>query len=63
LGNITWPETPPAALGDVTWSKPQPYVHIHIALSGGPGKSEEVLVGHLSGGQVQGISTDIYEFV
>ncbi len=63
LGNITWPEKPPTALGDVTWSEPQPYIHIHMALSGGPGKTEEVLVGHLSGGQVQGILTDIYEFV
>ena len=63
LGNITWPEKPPASMGDVTWSEPQPYVHIHMALSGGPGKTDKVLVGHLSGGQVQGILTDIYEFV
>jgi len=63
LGNITWPEKRPAALGDVTWSEPQPYVHIHMALSGGPGKTEEVLVGHLSTGQVQGMFADIYEFV
>ena len=52
-----------AALGDVTWSEPQPYVHIHMALSGGPGKTEEILVGHLSAGQVQGMFADIYEFV
>ena len=63
IGNITWPEKPPAALGNATWSEPQPYVHIHMALSGGPGKTEEVLVGHLSGGQVQGILADVYEFV
>lgn len=63
LGNISWPEKPPAAMGEVTWSEPQPYVHIHIALSGGPGKTEEVLVGHLSGGQVQRPFAEIYEFV
>jgi len=45
------------------WSEPQPYIHIHIALSGGPGKTEEVLVGHLSGGQVQRSFAEIYEFV
>ena len=63
IGNITWPEKAPAALGDVTWSEPQPYVHIHVALSGGPGKTDKVLVGHLSAGQVQGMFADVYEFV
>lgn len=63
IGSITWPEKAPAALQNAPWSEPQPYVHIHMALSGGPGKTEEVLVGHLSGGQVQGILADVYEFV
>ncbi|MFQ5896294.1 MAG: PCC domain-containing protein, partial [Nitrospinota bacterium] len=63
LGNISWPENPPAALGEVTWTEPQPYVHLHMALSGGPGKTEEVLVGHLSGGRVKGMFADIYELV
>ena len=63
VGNISWPEKPPAALGNVTWNEPQPYVHIHIALSGGPRKTEEVLVGHLSGAQAQRSFVDIYEFI
>jgi hypothetical protein len=28
--------------------------HIHMALSGGPGRNEEVLVGHLSRGILKG---------
>ena len=63
LGNITWPDNPPPALGDVTWDEPQPYVHLHMAISGGPGKTEDVLVGHLSGGDVKGMFLDIYELV
>lgn len=63
VGNISWPEKPPLALGDVTWDEPQPYVHIHMAISGGPGKTEDVLVGHLSGGDVKGMFMDIYELV
>ncbi|MAE05680.1 MAG: hypothetical protein CMH76_05030 [Nitrospinae bacterium] len=63
LGNITWPDNPPPALGDVTWDEPQPYVHLHMAISGGPGKTEDVFVGHLSGGDVKGMFLDIYELV
>jgi predicted DNA-binding protein with PD1-like motif len=63
VGDITFLEKPPPALGDVTWSEPQPYIHIHIALSGGVGKTEEVLVGHLSGGGLAGAFAEIYEFV
>jgi len=63
-GNITWPDEPPPALGDVTWTEPEPYVHIHMALSGGPGKNGEVLVGHLSGGTLKGpMMVQIYEHV
>lgn len=64
-GNISWPETPPAALGEgVEWDEPQPYVHIHMALSGGPGRNEDVLVGHLSNGKLKGgMTTQIYELV
>ncbi|MBI2132359.1 MAG: DNA-binding protein [Candidatus Tectomicrobia bacterium] len=65
LGNISWPDKPPAALGEgVEWSGPQPYVHIHMALSGGPGKNEEVLVGHLSGGILKGgMVVQIFEHI
>jgi predicted DNA-binding protein with PD1-like motif len=63
LGNISWPEKPPSAMGDITWTEPQPYIHLHMALSGGPGKTEEVLVGHLSNGRVKGMFADIYELV
>lgn len=62
LGNITWPEEPPAALGDVRWEAPQPYVHVHMAISGGPGEPEKVLAGHLSDGVVKGgMIVEIYE--
>ncbi len=63
LGNISWPEKPPAALGEVAWTEPQPYIHIHMALSGGPGKNEEVLVGHLSNGKLKGMVLQIYEHI
>lgn len=65
LGSITWPESPPAALGaGVTWSEPQPYVHIHMAVSGGPGKTEAVLTGHLSDGIAKGgMLVTIYELI
>lgn len=64
LGNISWPETPPPALGDVEWNEPEPYVHIHMALSGGPGKNDDVLVGHLSDGILKGgMVLQIYELV
>jgi predicted DNA-binding protein with PD1-like motif len=55
LGNISWPDMPPAALGEgVKWTEPQPYIHIHVAVSGAPGKTEEVLTGHLSDGVAKG---------
>ncbi len=63
IGNISWPDKPPPAMGDVTWDEPQPYVHLHLALSGPPGSNEEILVGHLSGGEVKGMFMDIYELV
>lgn len=64
VGTISWPDSPPAALGDVEWTEPQPYVHIHMALSGGPGCNEDVLVGHLSGGILKGgMNLDIYEHI
>ena len=65
LGNISWPDRPPAALGEgVEWKESEPYVHIHMALSGGPGKNEDVLVGHLSGGILKGgMVVQIYELV
>ena len=65
LGNISWPEQAPPALGEVEkWDEPQPYVHIHMALSGGPGKNEDVLVGHLSDGALKGAMVlHIYEFL
>jgi predicted DNA-binding protein with PD1-like motif len=64
LGNISWPDEPPPALGDVTWDEPEPYVHIHMALSGGPGKNGDVLVGHLSEGTLKGaMKVQIYELL
>jgi len=55
LGNVSWLDAPPAALGEgITWTEPQPYVHIHIAVSGAPGRTQEVLVGHLSDGVAKG---------
>ncbi len=64
LGNISWPDKAPAALGGAEWTEPQPYVHIHMALSGGPGANGEVLVGHLSDGKLKGAMVlQIYEFL
>ena len=64
-GTISWPDKPPLALGEGTvWNEPQPYVHIHMALSGGPGKNNDVLVGHLSRGILKGgMVTQVYEFI
>lgn len=63
LGNISWPDSPPPALGDVAWDRPRPFVHVHMALSGGAGKNEEVLVGHLNAAGVQKAFVEIYEFL
>jgi len=65
LGSISWPDKAPAALGDdVTWTEPQPYVHIHMAVSGGPGRTEEVLTGHLSDGVAKGgMLVTVYELI
>jgi len=63
VGNISWPERPPAVMGDVTWKEPEPYVHIHLAVSGGPYRAQEVNVGHLSGGKVKGLFAEVIEFV
>ncbi len=66
-GNISWLDKPPAALGlpeGTVWTEPQPYIHIHMALGGGPGENEDVRVGHLSkGGLKGGMATQIYELV
>ena len=52
------------ALGDVEWTGPEPYIHIHMALSGGPGANEGVLVGHLGDGKLKGaMILQIYEHV
>ena len=63
VGNISWQEKPPAVMDDVTWQEPQPYVHMHIAISGGPFNPQEVNVGHLSGGKVKGLFAEVIEFV
>ncbi len=63
VGNISWPERPTAVMGDVTWKEPEPYVHIHLAISGGPYRAQEVNVGHLSGGKVKGLFAEVIEFV
>ena len=65
LGTISWPAEPPAALGEKTvWEEPQPYVHIHVAVSGSPGRTEDTLVGHLSEGVAKGgMLVTLYELV
>lgn len=63
VGNISWPERPPAVMGDVQWKEPEPYVHIHLAISGGPYRAQEVNVGHLSAGTVKGLFAEVIEFV
>lgn len=65
LGNISWPEKPPATPANfgTSWSEPQPYVHLHMALTGGPGKNGEVLVGHLSDCLAIGLTVQIYELL
>ena len=63
VGNISWPERPPQVMGDVEWKEPEPYVHIHLAISGGPYRAQEVNVGHLSGGKVKGLFAEVIEFV
>lgn len=64
-GVITWPEAPPETLlPRHQWSgRPEPYVHLHMALSGGPGKLEEVYAGHLCDGRIKGMMLDIFEFL
>jgi hypothetical protein len=34
-----------------------------MAVSGAPGKTDEILAGHLSGGITRGLSVDIYELI
>jgi predicted DNA-binding protein with PD1-like motif len=63
IGNISWPEKPPATIDDATWSEPEPYVHLHLALSGPPSKPQEVLVGHLKDGLVKGVFAEISEYI
>lgn len=63
VGNVSWPRKPPAVLEDEAWDEPQPYVHLHLALSGGPYQPGEVLVGHLSGGIVKGAFAEVHEFI
>ena len=63
VGNISMLDQPPPSLGDVKWTEPQPYVHIHITVSGEPGKCEEVLIGHLSGGGMAQAFAEIYESI
>jgi len=63
VGNISWPERPPEVMGNVEWKEPEPYVHIHLAISGGPYRAQEVNVGHLSGGKVKGLFAEVIEFV
>jgi predicted DNA-binding protein with PD1-like motif len=48
----------------VVWAEPQPYVHIHMVVSGGPGRTEEVLTGHLSDGIAKGgMLVAVYELI
>ena len=65
LGTISCPAQPPAPPANfgVTWDEPQPYIHLHMALSGGPAQNGEVLVGHLSDCLAMGMTVQIYELV
>jgi predicted DNA-binding protein with PD1-like motif len=64
LGNISWPDKPPKTVGeDPSWNEPRPFFHLHLAMSGAVGKTEEVLVGHLSDGTVSGMFVEIYELL
>lgn len=65
VGNLTWPASPPQALGaGVRWEEPQPYVHLHLALGPAVGeRQDEVLVGHLSRGQAKGLFAEVYELL
>lgn len=63
VGRITWPEKPPEVMGNVKWTQPEPYVHIHMAVSGGPYRPQEVNVGHLSDATVKGLFAEVIEFL
>ena len=65
VGSLTWPDSPPQALGeDVRWESPQPYVHLHLALGPAAGEGQgEVLVGHLSKGVAKGLFADVFELL
>lgn len=62
-GYIAWPATPPETLlGKHRWTgAPEPYVHLHMSLSGGPGKLDDVYAGHLCDGRIKGMTVDILE--
>jgi predicted DNA-binding protein with PD1-like motif len=42
IGNISWPEQAPSGMDAAAWREPQPYVHIHLAISGGPYNAEVI---------------------
>jgi predicted DNA-binding protein with PD1-like motif len=63
VGNISWPAQAPSGMDAAAWTEPQPYVHIHLAISGGPYNAQEVNVGHLAGGKVKGLYAEVIEFV
>ena len=64
-GVIAWPDAPPETLlPQHRWKgEPEPYVHLHMTLSGGPGKLEEVYAGHLCDGRIKGMYADVLELL
>ncbi|MEK6711818.1 MAG: PPC domain-containing DNA-binding protein [Nitrospinota bacterium] len=64
-GYISWPEKEPETLLEKhRWKgAPEPYIHLHMSLSGGPAKWEEVYAGHLCDGCIKGMFVDIIELL
>jgi len=64
-GIITWPDSsPPVHLDKHAWTDdPDPYIHLHVTVSGGPRKPREVYAGHLCDGRLKGMMLDIIELL
>ncbi|MFC1491677.1 PCC domain-containing protein [Nitrospinota bacterium] len=64
-GYISWPDTAPGTLleKDQWTDEPEPYVHLHLTVSGGPRKPGEVYAGHLCDGRLKGMIMEIYELL
>lgn len=64
-GIISWPKTPPPTLlKKHMWTdSPDPYIHLHLTVSGGPREPREVYAGHLCDGRLKGMVMDITELL